>query len=121
MNALPILLLGGAALMMMGGKKNGKKANEMDGGKGGLPPWWTEAMGSARAQAEERAKQCSNPEAFLAAVDQAFKQRRDEYLDDVHAELAANGVSPGEGSQLGLAFKSDLQMFIDNLFTVHCG
>ncbi len=85
-------------------------------------PWWTIVMGTARAQAEERAKQCSNPEAFLAAVDQAFKPRRDEYLDDVKAESLATGVrGGGEGTQLGITFQSDLQMFVDDLFTVHCG
>ncbi len=95
----------------------------IDGGEGGAEaPWWTGPIHSAILQAEERAKQCSNPEAFLAVVIPALKKRKDEYVADKVAEQHATGVYvSGEGTQLGLAYESDLQMLVDNLFTMHCG
>ena len=127
MNALPILLLGGAALLMMGGKKkpktgktNGKTTSEgdptIDTGVG--TPWFLMANYDAKAQVEERAKACSNPQAFRDAVLPAIDQRVDEYR---HDNAAANYVGFGENEPGGLAFRSDLQMLVDNLFTMHCG
>ena len=129
MNALPILLLGGAALLMMGGKKkpkngktNGKTTSEgdptIDGGPGTGTPWFLMVYYTAKTQVEERAKDCSNPQGFRAAVYPALKKRLDEYRDDA---ITAGNVGFGENEAGGLAFKSDLQMLFDNLFTMHCG
>jgi hypothetical protein len=103
-------------------KTNGKTTSEgdptIDGGSDTGTPWFLMVNYSAKTQVEERAKACSNPQAFRDAVLPAIDQRVDEYR---HDNAAANYVGFGENEPGGLAFRSDLQMLVDNLFTMHCG